>query len=162
MQVVIVDEATYRGEAIQGTFQLVKGFTAFVGEVDHRRNGRKGTGFIKVMPEGEQLTRLAPNLARPVKLSVIGEDAGYRLVGATHVADAFEGLPAGVGDSLAAVLFETVAPEFGVDAERELATASQLVSELDALRGEFAAAKGRERDNLRKRLRRMEAKVGAV
>lgn len=152
MQVVIVTEATYRGETVQGTFEMVQNFTPFVGDVNRRRNGRKGTGFIKVMPEGEQLTRLAPNLSRPVKLSVASEYAGYRLVGGTSVEKAFEG-------PSAPEVFETFTPEFGVDAERELATAGQLTADLETLRCEFEAARGRERDRLRKRLRRMEARL---
>jgi len=151
MQVVIVNKAMYRGESVEGTFTLVQGFTPFQGDVTKRRNGRAGEGFIKVRPEGEQMTRLAPNLDRPVKLTVVGDGMGYTVQ--------VEGLPAGRDGCGAVALFETFTPEFGVDAEREMATAGVLVAQIESLRAEFEAAKGRERDALRKRLHRMEAKL---
>lgn len=146
---VVVQNAFYRGENVTGVFNMVQGFTAFQGE--GRRNGRKGAGFIKVAVEGDQLVRLAPN-SKPVKLTVEGDGVGYRL---DLVIDD-----------------EPAAAEFGVDAERELAGEPLTVAEavmpdvvsdaLTVLRAEFEAAKGAERDRLRKRLRRLEAKVAAV
>ena len=99
MQVVIVNKAMYRGESVEGTFTLVQGFTPFQGDVTKRRNGRAGEGFIKVRPEGEQMTRLAPNLDRPVKLTVDGDGMGYTVQ--------VEGLPAGRDGCGAVALFET-------------------------------------------------------
>lgn len=185
MQVVIVSKAMYRGEVVEGTFNLVKDFSPFAGDVTHRRNGRSGTGFIKVMPEGDVLTRLAPNLNRPVKLSVQGEGQGYMVGMAPTITtrtltewvetempipnpnlDMPAGLPAEERGTAPVTVFETFTPEFGVDSERELAEQAQaptmdvaLEATLQTLRAEFDAAKGRERDKLRKRLRRLEAKA---
>lgn len=153
MAQVMVREAFYRGETVEGLFELVQDYTPFKGE--GRRNGKKGAGFIKVAVEGEQLTRLAPN-SKPVKLTVESEMVGYVVLApAVPVAEfgvdterelaEFEGLPAGIDGEPALGVFESVTVKAEVDA-------------LAALRAEFEAAKGRERDNLRKRLRRLEAK----
>lgn len=147
MAQVLVVKSFYRGEDVSGVFDLVQGFTAFRGE--GRRNGRKGTGFIKVAVAGDQLMRLAPN-SKPVKLTVEAEGVGYRLVAE-----------------------EVEQSEFGVEGERALAEAQGLtvadvvmpdvVSDaLTVLRAKFESAKGAERDRLRKRLRRLEAKVAAL
>jgi hypothetical protein len=156
MAQVVVLEGFYRGEMVSGLFELAQDFTAFKGE--GRRNGLKGTGFIKVAVVGDQLMRLAPN-AKPVKITVAGLDNGYRVLLDTVSVE----FPEAEGEAPVA--------EFGVDAERELADAEGFVEEvrsvlngqagLAELRAAFEAAKGGERDRLRKRLRRMEAKLAA-
>ena len=170
MLTVTVTNATYRGEDVVGTFDLVQDFTAFTGDPNTRRNGRKGLGFIKVMPAGEQLVRLAPNKDKPVKLTVEADGVGYTVF---DDSEPLRVMFPGCGRS------ETFTPEFGVDVERELSeddslpgvplatpfvpelveTEGELTDALTELRAQFEAATGRERDNLRKRLRRAEAKV---
>lgn len=155
MKTVMVTESFYRGEKIEGIFEMVKEFTLFKGE--SRRNGLKGSGFIKVAVKGETLTRLAPN-AKPVKLTVAAEGVGYVVLNDAPVTEfgvdverelADEGLPAGVDGSAPVALFETVS----VPAD------ATVMGALDELRAAFEAASGNERAKLRKRLRRMEAKL---
>lgn len=134
-KMVQVTAAAYRGETVEGVFELVQDFTAFRGE--GRRNGRAGEGFIKVAVAGEQLTRLAPNPNRPVKLTVAAQGEGY---------------------SVLSEAFMKTEDELYNEAV-ELAQQDEVTDELALLKAQFQAAKGRERDALRKRIARREAKL---
>lgn len=161
-KMVQVEVAAYRGEDVQGVFVLTQDFTAYRGE--GRRNGRQGEGFIKVQPAGEQLTRLAPN-TKPVKLTVAAEGMGYTVfdedcqeqaADAAETADALEsGQPFGTPEA-----FTKTEDELYNEAV-DLAQHNKAVDELEILKAQFQVAKGRERDALRKRIARRQAKLAA-
>ena len=70
VQMVQVTKASYRGQEVEGIFELVQGYTPFKG--DARRNGRNGSGFIKVVTKG-----LPGAASAMTKLTVEGEGVGY-------------------------------------------------------------------------------------
>jgi len=74
---VKIENGLYRGNPVQGTFELVQDYTAFnYTEGKVRRNGNGGLGFLKIRHNGHLV-----GCVKPVgKVTVPAEGEGYTLV----------------------------------------------------------------------------------